>query len=273
MEKQRTLKKTVEFSGIGLHTGAVVEMVVRPADAGEGIVFSYNGVKIPANASSVGAGARNTSLTFRGAVIHTVEHVLSALYGAGVDNALIELSAEEPPAMDGSALPFFKAFTKAGTRAQELPRKIIAPQSSIIFEADDSTLSLLPADNFRITYLLEYPHPLIQKQIFKYEFDTRTYGKEVAPARTFALFEEVKYLRERGLAKGGSIDNAVVFNRDSTSTPLRFPNEPARHKTLDLIGDLALAGARIKGRIIADKTGHAQNQKLAKALYELMDVD
>lgn len=251
-----------------MHTGGGVKMRLLPAPPDHGVVFSLEGKLIPATVDCIASGARNTSLSAEGATIHTVEHILAALYGAGVDNALVELSAEEPPAMDGSALPFASSILDAGTTEQDAERRHLAIAKSITVDSGDQHVTILPSESFRITYFLQYDHPLLRHQVFNCEVNVGSFCEQVAPARTFALLEEVKAIKEQGLAKGGSVENAVVFFRDSTSTPLRFPEEPARHKALDIIGDMSLLGRRLRGRIVAMKSGHALNQALARKIAE-----
>ncbi|MFH1538135.1 MAG: UDP-3-O-acyl-N-acetylglucosamine deacetylase, partial [bacterium] len=185
MRRQRTISKPVEWEGVGIHTGSEVRMCLTPAPPDHGVVFSLGGRPIPAAVERVSPGARNTSLEADGAVVYTVEHILAALYGTGIDNAVIELSAQEPPAMDGSALPFVESILKAGAEEQDAERRYVAPASSITVESGDANITILPAAEFRIAYFMHYEHPMLRNLTFDFQPDAESFSRQVAPARTF----------------------------------------------------------------------------------------
>ncbi|MEW5946151.1 MAG: UDP-3-O-acyl-N-acetylglucosamine deacetylase [bacterium] len=265
---QRTINRTVSWNGVGVHTGETVEMTVEPAPPGAGIVFETAGKRVRADASSIAQSERNTTLSGDGVTIHTVEHVLAALWGMGVDNALVRVSAPEPPAMDGSAMPFVEKIEEAGLKIQHEKRLFIKiDQPVYLFDPGaDTGMIAVPYPSFRVTYVLDYTHPLIGSQCFEAEMTPANFAAKIAPARTFVLEGEVQELIAKGLARGGSPDNAVVFHENRTSSRLRFENEPARHKMLDIVGDFALLGKRLKGHVIAERTGHAHNHAFVKEI-------
>jgi len=263
--KQTTLEKEARLEGIGIHCGKRVALSARPAPAGTGRVFIFEGARIPALSAYAAPAARNTSISAEGRTIHTVEHVLSALSGLLIDNAEIELSAPEPPAMDGGALAFFEAFRDAGVRTlgEEAPYLSIAAPS-LVENDSGATAIALPYEGLRLTFSISYKHPMISNQLFDIELTPETYGGEIAPARTYGFIEEVEPLLKSGLAKGASLDNAVVIYPDKYSCALRFDDEPVRHKAADMIGDLSLAGRRLRGHFIGIKSGHALNGALVR---------
>jgi len=266
--RQTTLSGSIEFKGIGLHKGLPVSLKIEPADAGTGIVFEVSGVRIPAVVSNAVVSARNTELSANGKSIYTVEHILSALNGMGVDNARVILDAEEPPALDGSAAPLALAIRNTGITELSEPREFLKPEEPVICGEGGAFVIFLPASSFRATYILDYSHPLVGRQIADCGDGADEYLASVAPARTFGLIEEVETLRKNSLALGGSTENAVVVYPDSYSSPLRFEDEFARHKLLDLRGDLALLGRRLIAHCIATRSGHALN---VKSVHKLID--
>ena len=271
---QTTLAAEISLSGLGLHTGRTVRMAVRPASADTGIVFVVQGARIPASiAFAQQSAARNTTLRSGDAAVHTVEHVLSALSGLGVDNAEVELDAAEPPAMDGSALPLCQALLRTGIRTLDAVSDYLEIRGPLIEEDPGrAAAAALPFPGFRVTFFLEYDHALVRRQVFDAVLDADAYQHQVAPARTFGFIEEVQALRDAGLALGGSEDNAVVIYPDRFSSPLRLPHELAAHKAADMIGDLALLGRRVRGHFIGLRSGHALNARLVRAALDASQI-
>lgn len=271
MQFQSTLQRNVTFSGIGLHSGNEVNISLYPAKPDTGIVFRRVDLpgkpEVAAKAANVTNAMRATTLEAGEAKVFTVEHLLSAFAALGIDNCLVEIDSLEPPVGDGSSLPFAELVLAAGIISQNAERKIIEPAGSLIIREQDKFITILPYDGLRITFTSINPHPLIGIQFGDYEITPETYIKEIAPARTVGFMHEVEMLKSQGLALGGSLDNVVVYDDDSLLTPLRFPDELVRHKILDIIGDLSLAGF-VKGHIIAVKSSHALNTQLAQKIVK-----
>lgn len=270
---QRTLAKTVSFSGAGLHSGARVELAVHPAASGYGLVFQRADLKnkplIPADASvSRPTPLSTTLITEDGDSIKTIEHLMSALVALNIDNALISVKGPEIPLLDGSALPFFSAFQQAGVTVQNKKRKAIKILEPVEVKEGDRFARLIPSAKRIFQMTVDFPHPLIGQQTFRFDLDEDDYESQVAPARTFGFMKDFDALRAAGLIKGGTLDNAVVFDVNGVLNPegLRFADEPARHKLLDAIGDLALAGQPIIGRYEGYKASHALNTLLVQSL-------
>lgn len=269
---QQTLAEAREIEGVGLHTGNRVRLKLLPADANTGVRFRRTDLEgqpeIPATVASVVDLDRGTTLAVGEAHVKTVEHVLSALAGAGVDNAYVELDAPEPPAGDGSALIFGELIRSAGTVQQREPAKVLEVRKVVTVEEGGSRYVVSPADDFEVSATIRFDHPLIGRQFYSHVVDTDTYEKDVETARTFGFLNEVEELRRRGLAQGGSLDNAIVLTEEGLhdGVELRFPDEFARHKVLDLVGDLSLVGARIRAHVVADRPSHGGNIALAKQL-------
>ena len=273
-ELQHTLAKSAGFSGTSLHTGEKVTLKLQPAPVDHGIKFKRKDLTdeptIDANIANLKTVERATTIGEGAVRVHTVEHVLSALSAMGVDNAIIEMTANEPPIGDGSAAPYVEVIKKAGTAAQEAPRRFFDVREPIHVESKSgSLLVLLPDDKFRVSCTQAGPNNRFT-QFFSAEISPALYEREIAPARTFVFYEEVAPLMEKNLIKGGSLENAIVVRGDAvlSKEPLRFADEFARHKILDIIGDLALIGTRIRGHIIAVKPGHAVNAELARAIVK-----
>jgi UDP-3-O-[3-hydroxymyristoyl] N-acetylglucosamine deacetylase/3-hydroxyacyl-[acyl-carrier-protein] dehydratase len=273
-ELQHTLAKSAGFSGTSLHTGEKVTLKLQPAPVDHGIKFKRKDLAdeptIDANIANLKTVERATTIGEGAVRVHTVEHVLSALSAMGVDNAIIEMNANEPPIGDGSAAPYVEVIKKAGTAAQEAPRRFFDVREPIHVESKSgSLLVLLPDDKFRVSCTQAGPDNRFT-QFFSAEISSALYEREIAPARTFVFYEEVAPLMEKNLIKGGSLENAIVVRGDAilSKEPLRFADEFARHKILDIIGDLALIGTRIRGHIIAVKPGHAVNAELARAIVK-----
>lgn len=270
--QQHTLAKSASISGSSLHTGEKVTLTVHPAPPGHGRKFKRKDLPdeptIDAKIENVKTVERSTTIAEGSVKVHTVEHVLSALAGLGVDNALIEMDANEPPIGDGSAQPFVELIKKAGIVSQNVPRPEYAVNEPIFIETKSGSLmTIVPDNSFRISATQVGPDGRFT-QFYSTEITPEIYEKEIAPARTFVFYEDVKPLMDKGLIKGGSLENAVVVRGDSvlSKEPLRFPEEFARHKILDIVGDLALFGRPIKGHIIAVKPGHGANTDLARAV-------
>ncbi|MGH9442933.1 MAG: UDP-3-O-acyl-N-acetylglucosamine deacetylase [Thermoanaerobaculia bacterium] len=270
MRAQQTLRTPVSIEGIGLHSGQPVRATFRPARSNHGIVFVRDdrpAVSIPAFASSALAFDHATTIGRDDVLIGTVEHALSAAYGLGIDNMEIEVRGSELPILDGSALPFVRLFQAAGLERQDRKIEPLAPSESLEISDGDKFLSIRPGRGLTITYEIDFPHRAIGRQTLTFECQPEAYASKIAPARTFGFTHEIAYLRERGLARGGSLQNAVVLDPENIlSGPLRFVDEFVRHKILDLVGDLALLGRPLEGRVHARKAGHALHSELVRRL-------
>lgn len=268
-EYQTTVAATVTYTGIGLHSGQDVTITLKAAPVNTGIVFVRvdlpGAPRVAAIASNVTAAMRATTLEAGTAKVFTVEHLLAAFYAMKVDNCLIEITAVEPPVADGSSLPFIRLIEEAGIVEQAAERPKIAVTRAITVRQDDKFITILPYEGFRITFTSINPHPQLGVQFGDYEITPDNFIRELAPARTIGFMHEVEALQAQGLALGGSLDNAVVYDHEKALTPLRFPDELVRHKILDIVGDLALAG-RVNGHVIAVKSSHALNTALAKEI-------
>lgn len=269
---QRTLASSASLEGTSLHTGEKVTLTMKPAPANNGILFRRIDLPdqpfIPAIVDNVQKVERATTLAVGSVKVHTVEHVISALAGMGVDNAIIEMDANEPPIGDGSAAPFVECIKKAGIEEQDQLSSVFEVREPIHIEVGDGSLiSIVPDKQFRVSCTQVGPEGRMT-QYFSTEINPETYQKEIAPARTFVFYEDVEPLLEKGLIKGGSLENAVVVRDDSvlSKEPLRFEEEFARHKILDVIGDLMLSGKRIMGHVICVKPGHGPNTEMARRL-------
>jgi len=268
--QQKTLRRDIQCAGIGLHCGARVEMRLRPAPPDTGIVFrrlDQNGVKIPARQENLCRSNLATTLSADGISISTVEHLLAAASGLGVDNLIVEVDGPEVPAMDGSAAPFIYLMHEAGLKHQQAARQFIKILEPIRVDTDDKFVAVYPADHFKISYTISFEHPLIGEQRQTFVINSRCFTEHIAPARTFGFLKEVEALRQNGLALGGSMDNAVVIGDNSIlNNKLRFQDEFVRHKILDAIGDLVLLGAPLLGHVVAYRAGHAMHTSLVEAI-------
>ena len=273
MLQQRTLKSLVSASGVGLHTGQKVRITLRPAPVDTGVVFRRvdlaSPVDIPARAELVGEARLASTLVKGNVKVHTVEHLMSALGGMGVDNAYVDLDAAELPIMDGSASPFVLLLQQAGIEEQAAAKKFIRVTRRVEVKDGDKWARLDPYDGYRLSFSIEFRHPVIERttQAVTVDFAETSYLKEIARARTFGFMHEVEDLRDSGLALGGGLDNAVVLDeyRVLNSEGLRFADEFIRHKLLDAIGDLYLLGRPLIGAFTAHKSGHALNNRLLRA--------
>ena len=274
MLRQRTLKSLIGASGVGLHTGQKVRMTLRPAPPDTGIVFRRidltSPVDIPARAELVGDTRMASCLVRDGVRVGTIEHLMSALGGLGVDNAYVDLDAPELPIMDGSASPFVLLIQQAGIEEQTAPKRFLRVMRRVEVRNGDKWARLEPYDGFKLSFSIDFRHPVIERstQSVSVDFAETSYLKEIARARTFGFMHEVEELRESGLALGGGLDNAVVLDeyRVLNAEGLRFADEFIRHKLLDAIGDLYLLGRPLLGAFSAHKSGHALNNRLLRAL-------
>lgn len=273
-DMEHTLAAEATLEGTSLHTGEKVTLNLKPAPEGHG--FKFRRVDLPdkpfidADVSKVQTVERATTLAEGSVRVHTVEHVLSALVGMGIDNALIEMDANEPPIGDGSSAPYVELIKKAGIQKQSVPRQIWEIREPIHLEVGDGSLiTIVPSKEFRVS-VTNVGKDGRFVQYFSTVVNSEIYEKEIAPARTFTFYEDIKPLLDKGLIKGGSLENAVVVRGDEimSKEPMRFDNEFARHKALDLIGDLMLSGKKFNGHVIAVKPGHGPNTEAAKALQK-----
>lgn len=268
---QTTVTQTVTYTGIGLHSGRDVMIRISPGPVNTGIVFARTDLpgmpQVAAIAGNVTNAMRATTLESGAAKVFTVEHLLAAFYALGIDNCLVEINSVEPPVADGSSMPFVRLIEEAGITEQDALRKLVHVTEAQTVRIEDKFITILPYDGLRITFTSINSHPMLGVQFGDYEITRDVFIKEIAPARTIGFMHEVEALQAQGLALGGSLENAVVYDNEKVLTPLRFENELVRHKILDIIGDLALAG-RIKGHIIAVKSSHALNTALAKRIVE-----
>lgn len=267
VEYQHTLAREFTLTGVGIHTGCRCCVTVSPAPANAGISFALaDGSRIPATPEVVRSTVRCTTLASATAEVNTVEHVLASLVGMHVDNAAISIDGDEVPIMDGSALPFAQAIAAAGRVEQRLPRRVLELRAPYYYRDGDKLLVAVPGPHFKINFFVAFPEPVGNQFLETPPITPDYFMREIAPNRTFGFRAEVEALYSQGLALGGSLDNAVVVDRDGYLGPLRFPDEIVRHKALDLIGDFALLGMFPRFEIIALKTGHAAHVAAARDL-------
>ncbi len=269
-QNQKTLAGPVDIEGVGLHSGRRVALRILPGEAGSGIVFvrrDLDQAVIPASYRLLNGSNFSTTLSRGPVVVATVEHLLSALQGLSIDNARIEMDDAEVPILDGSALPFVDRIREAGTRSLGRPRRFLALTRPVRVTEGDKEILALPDNAFQATYAIDFAHPVIGAQSVTTEVTEESYIESIAPARTFCLLRDVEAMRRSGLALGGSLDNALVVGEDGVlNGSLRFPDEFARHKVLDLIGDLALLGTPIRAHVIAFKGGHRLHAALVEKI-------
>ncbi len=268
MGEQHTLSASILFSGPGIHTGGTSQVEVRPSGAGVGLVFLRDGRLLHARAENVVSCERSTSLGDGSVIIRTVEHLLAALYGMGVDNAEIQVDGEEIPILDGSSLAVAGEIDRVGLQGLGAPVGELSVKEPFVIREGDGYLAALPGKGCRVTCVADYGRPHAGPQVVDLTLDPDSFLREIAPARTFGFQEEVEALLARGLALGGTLDNALVISETGPSRPFLFQNELARHKALDLIGDLALVGRRLNGHFIGFKLSHRLNVAMAKRLSE-----
>lgn len=274
MLRQRTLKNTIRATGVGLHSGKKVLMVLRPAPADTGVVFRRTDLEaqidVPAYAANVGETLLGTTLIKDGARVSTIEHLMSAFAGLGLDNAYIELSAEEVPIMDGSAGPFVFLLQSAGIEEQPAPKRFARILQSIQVQDGDKWARFTPYNGFKVNFEIEFNHPIFKKrdQSASMDFSTTSFLREISRARTFGFMRDLEFMRSRNLALGGTMENAIVLDdtRILNEEGLRYEDEFVKHKILDAIGDLYLLGRSIIGEFSGYKSGHALNNKLLRQL-------
>jgi UDP-3-O-[3-hydroxymyristoyl] N-acetylglucosamine deacetylase len=255
---------------VGLHSGAPVYLRILPAPAGSGIVFrrtDLDGFEVEAVSRNVARVSYATSLMKKGVLISTTEHLLSAFIGTGVDNAIVELDNLELPILDGSAQPFVELIEKAGIRKHRRARTYLRMRRGLELREGNKFIGVYPSDTYSVSYTIDFPHPLIGKETFRVDLSDGNYLSEIASARTFGFLHEAEAMRQQGLIRGASADNAIVLTKDGVmNPPLRFRDEFVRHKVLDLIGDLALLGKQILGNVVADRAGHAMHTALVSRI-------
>jgi len=274
MQLQTTISNEAICEGIGLHTGNKTTIYFKPADENTGIKFIRKDLPerpiVKADIGGVVDTARGTSLGKSDIKVHTVEHVLAAAAGLGIDNMLVELSSNEPPVLDGSALPFIEALEGAKLVQQKAPKKFFEVKEPVYVSENGSSLVALPSKDFRISFTIDYNHPVLNSQFASVIITPESFREEIASARTFCFLEEVEMLQKEGLGKGGSLDNTIVIGDEALlNDKLRFENEFVMHKILDLIGDLYLLGQPLKAHVIAIKSGHSLNIELVKRLKKM----
>lgn len=271
---QKTIEKEIHCKSVGLHSGRKINMTIKPAAVDEGIVFYRSDLPgsggIKAEPTSVSDTTLATTLGTNGTRISTVEHLLSAFFGMGIDNAIIETDSFEIPIMDGSSLPFVDFLKEAGIKSQDKSKRFVVIKKPVSVSDDEGSAAILPSPEFRITYDIDFSHPLIGRQSYDMIFSHEAYENDICAARTFGFLQEVEYLQARGLALGGSLNNAIVLNEEKiiNKEGLRFSDEFVKHKILDAIGDLSLLGMPIIGHFVAYRSGHRLNNLLLRKLLE-----
>jgi UDP-3-O-[3-hydroxymyristoyl] N-acetylglucosamine deacetylase len=269
---ENTIRAAAEFRGVGLHSGGAVTMRLLPAAAGSGIVFrrvDLDGFTVEAVSRNVARVSYATSLMKQGVLISTTEHLLSAFVGMGVDNAIVELDNLELPILDGSALPYVETLRRVGLKQQRKRRTSLRMKREVELREGDKFIAVYPYEGYSAAYRINFPHPLIGREFFEIELSGGAYEREIAPARTFGFLHEAEAMRQQGLIRGASEENAIVLTREGIlNPPLRYADEFVRHKVLDLIGDLALLGKRLLGRVVADRAGHAMHTALVSRLLK-----
>jgi UDP-3-O-[3-hydroxymyristoyl] N-acetylglucosamine deacetylase len=274
MIRQRTLKNTIRATGVGLHSGEKVYLTLKPAPVDHGIVFRRVDlepiVDIQAKATNVGETTMSTTLVQDGVRVDTVEHLLSAMAGLGIDNAIVELSAQEVPIMDGSAGPFVFLIQSAGIAEQSKAKRFIRIKKKVEVREGDKVASFVPYNGFKVTFEIEFDHPAFKQSAQKasLDFSSTSFVKEVSRARTFGFMKDIEFLRSKNLALGGSVNNAIVVDeyRVLNEDGLRYEDEFVKHKILDAVGDLYLLGHSLMGEFIGFKSGHGLNNKLLREL-------
>jgi UDP-3-O-[3-hydroxymyristoyl] N-acetylglucosamine deacetylase len=280
MTKQRTLKNPIRATGVGLHTGKQIHLTLLPAPVNSGIVFRRVDlnppVDIPATAHNVGETTLSTCLIKDGVRVSTVEHIMSAMAGLGVDNAVVELNAAEVPIMDGSAGPFVFLIQSAGVQEQNALKKFVRVKKEVVLRDGDKVASFLPFEGFKVSFSIEFDHPVFKdrRPQTEVDFSSSSFVKEISRARTFGFMHEIEYLRSKGLAQGGSMANAIVVDeyRILNEDGLRFEHEFVKHKVLDAIGDLYLLGHGLIAEYRAHKSGHSLNNRVLRQLIEQKDA-
>jgi UDP-3-O-[3-hydroxymyristoyl] N-acetylglucosamine deacetylase len=276
MNLQRTLRRATSCAGIGLHSGNKVTLSLKPAAADSGIRFrrsDLGGLEVAATVAHVGGINYATGLNRDAVRVDTVEHLLAALVSLGIDNAIVELNSPEVPIMDGSAAPFIYLIQEAGVKPLTSPRRYLKVLRPISLSRGDKRIALYPSDHFKVTYSIAFDHPLLRHQSRTIRLTEEAFVEEIAPARTFTFLKEVEMLRQRGLALGGSLENAVVIGDTGVlNNALRYDDEFVRHKILDVIGDMALVGHPMIGHLVAHRGGHALHTAFAAQILAETDA-
>lgn len=273
MEKQRTLKKAVKISGIALHTGVRAHLTLAPAPENSGVNFIRVDIEghpsIKAVVKNVVDVKRGTTIASGNATVYTVEHVLSALHAAGIDNACVEMDGPEPPILDGSALPYYKMVKNAGIAEQSSPAAVWSASQTLSLEENGTVLVVMPCDKLKITCIIDFKATPLDFQMYSSEINPVSFENDIAPARTFCQYKELEQLLSMGLVKGGSLDNAIVLHDQAIicKDGMRFDNELVRHKILDIVGDFFLCGCRVKAHVIAIKPGHPTNIMMVQKMF------
>lgn len=275
MRHQRTIKRAVSFEGIGLHTGRLCRVTLKPADENTGITFfrKDRNTIIKGNVSSVVDTAFATTVGYNGTRIRTIEHLMAVLAGLGIDNLVIEVEGPEVPILDGSCTELVGIILEAGISRQKTRQPFLRIKTPVAVDDGHSRILVLPYEGRKITYEISFKHPLFSSQKLSLDLNEETFVREIAPARTFGFLKNVEMLRANGLAKGGSLDNAVVIGDEGVLNEdgLRFNDEFVRHKVLDLIGDIALLGYPVMGHIVAHKAGHSSHVRLVKEILSSVE--
>ena len=276
MHAQRTLRRSISCAGIGLHSGRKVTLSLKPASADSGIWFrrsDLGGVELPATVQHVGGIHYATGLTRDAVKVDTVEHLLAALVSLGIDNVVVELNSPEVPIMDGSAAPFVYLIQEAGVRELGARRRYLKVLRPISLSRGDKRIALYPSDHFKVTYSIAFDHPLLRHQSRTIRLTEDAFIDDIAPARTFGFLKEVEWMRQQGLALGGSLENAIVIGDTGVlNNSLRFDDEFVRHKILDVIGDMALVGHPLIGHLVAHRGGHALHTEFAAMVLQETDA-
>jgi len=272
--KQRTLMNEVGCTGIGLHTGEKVKINLRPAPANSGIKFVRTDLKgrpeVEVRFDNVFDTTLATTIGTNGCKVSTIEHLMAAFFGLGIDNAIVELDGPEVPIMDGSAAPFVFLIKSGDIREQKSPKQFIVIKKPFKVDDGNRSVCIYPSKELKITYMIDFQHPLLRNQEYELTFSGRDFVREISTARTFGFMKDVETLKKNGLARGGSLDNAVVIDdfRIINEDGLRFDDEFVRHKILDFIGDISIVGSPIIGHFVVKKSGHFLNQQMLKKLME-----
>jgi UDP-3-O-[3-hydroxymyristoyl] N-acetylglucosamine deacetylase len=281
---ETTIERPVEAAGVGLHSGVPVKIRILPAPPATGLVFlrtDLDRFPIPAIWKNVARVSYATSLMRQGVLISTTEHLLSVFYSMGIDNAYIEIDNLEVPILDGSGEPFVKLLEQAGRKQYRRLMRYLRIRRPITIEDRGRRISILPSDSFRLTCEVDFQHPMVGRQVLEMDVTPERYAAEIAPARTFGFAQELDRMRDMGLIRGASLDSAVCFDENAIRNPggLRFPDEPCRHKALDLIGDFTLLGRPLLAHVIAERAGHAMHVDVVnrimsdRTLYEVISFD
>jgi len=272
--KQRTLKKEAECTGVGLHSGEKSTIVLRPAAPNTGIQFCRSDLPkrptVRAQFDQVADTMLATTIGINGCKIGTIEHLMAAFYGLGIDNVNVEVDGPEVPIMDGSSAPFIYLIKTAGIEEQKAPKKFLVIKRRFELKDGKRSVSIRPSNELKITYFIDFPHPLLRKQEYELRFSGRDFVREISTARTFGFLKDIQMLKDNGLARGGSLDNAIVLDdfRILNNDGLRFKDEFVRHKILDFIGDLSIIGYPVIGHFVVKRSGHFLNHQMFKTLME-----